>query len=683
MHIRNDREFKKKLEKLAAAALAAMSLASCTKSETQENEWQIPITEPRHFDEGNIENYKEELRQRIENGILELDQNDQEYLYGVYLNGDSVTIELVDRENRVVGEPEAISLKNIVLPNLWVCDEECLEDYKKLIYYEKYKTYDEFEDAWTNHKRIPISFQNVTVTNDFRWDSTYGLYYDYGQNWACLELSDIDFSQISSAMFYCFPLGFDDENILANCQNLKELYLFDIISGRLNLKNDSVEKLYIEGQNLGDIDLNDCPNLQILRTNNDNKINLNGIRNCKKLRMLLYQLAWSSSIERISDNPDEIWARELEQPSPTDPFQSTAKANFISDFSAIENSNIEVLDISEFNSISDKQLLDLLKKLPHLKRILAYEVNNADLCSDEVFDFLEQNGVEHPFTEKSLNIKHQLQGIIGNIITDEMSDFEKTEAITKFVINLMDYDKDTLNEEESPEQIRKLWGENLEYALEGHGICAGYAKLVNALLHEAGLESYFQTGPDHLFNLVNVDGKNYWLDCTLLDTDLKIDPWTYNFIPDTKYYLTRDLNDWMDADYYKLLYTDDQNLARYKYTDDIKRNFIIPDIAEAQAKRGIYEVLDGLGAIKPGEDEVKYIVTKHGKVLGTGNLDKVYDIFATTDPDGVKVEERKEFETGVFAICAANISERDLSVVEYQVANQSNLTNVSSMQVGE
>lgn len=242
-----------------------------------------------------------------------------------------------------------------------------------------------------------------------------------------------------------------------------------------------------------------------------------------------------------------------------------------------------------------------------------------------------------------------------------MSDFDKVEAITKFVINSMSYDKETLNEEKTPEQIRKLWGENLEYALEGHGICTGYAKLANALLHEAGLESYFQIAPEHVLNLVVVDGKPYWLDCTFLDTSLKIDPWTYSFVPDTEYYLTNDLNDWIpnEANYYKFIDAIDSDYAVNVYEQEIKDNFTTPDIAKTKAWNGIKELISedqGPGATKPMEDK---------------------------DEVEVEVEEigtLQPFPTYSFAICARGVGTDD---VDYASSNVNHQATIGTKHNGE
>ena len=44
------------------------------------------------------------------------------------------------------------------------------------------------------------------------------------------------------------------------------------------------------------------------------------------------------------------------------------------------------------------------------------------------------------------------------------------------------------------------------------GVCASYAYLTNVLLRKAGIESYEITSDSHAWNVIELDGKYYYLD---------------------------------------------------------------------------------------------------------------------------------------------------------------------------
>ena len=63
--------------------------------------------------------------------------------------------------------------------------------------------------------------------------------------------------------------------------------------------------------------------------------------------------------------------------------------------------------------------------------------------------------------------------IVSNVLTEDMSEEEKMKALSEYIINHMEYGSDLIsNPEDSPEKIKKGWGECLYYSvIEGQGIC--------------------------------------------------------------------------------------------------------------------------------------------------------------------------------------------------------------------
>ena len=49
-------------------------------------------------------------------------------------------------------------------------------------------------------------------------------------------------------------------------------------------------------------------------------------------------------------------------------------------------------------------------------------------------------------------------------------------------------------------------------------VCEGYTKLCNLLYHEAGLETYYESGVNHAWNIVKIDGHYFHVDATWDDS---------------------------------------------------------------------------------------------------------------------------------------------------------------------
>ncbi len=166
--------------------------------------------------------------------------------------------------------------------------------------------------------------------------------------------------------------------------------------------------------------------------------------------------------------------------------------------------NIEIIHISYAPSISD---LSFIYSLPNLKKV---DLKENGFVTPELVEYLDRCGIEHNITNKDLEHAAELDKIIDEIITEDMTDEEKIQAITYYVINNYHY------------KITKVGESNdrpLSSTLEnGGGVCASYAYLTNVLLRKAGINSYEVVTENkllgHAWNLVEVDGKYYYLDAT-------------------------------------------------------------------------------------------------------------------------------------------------------------------------
>ncbi len=181
---------------------------------------------------------------------------------------------------------------------------------------------------------------------------------------------------------------------------------------------------------------------------------------------------------------------------------------FILDLSNLPNicPNLESLYITDCFGISN---WDFIKEFKNLKNFAIYGESIG--VTDELIRYLDSKGIEHNLTEHWINIDKQVDEIVKSIITDDMTDDEKMEAITNYVINNVKYDRSALTDYEKAMIYNKL---AISSALEGHGVCANYAALTNALCAKAGITSYFVNNENHAWNLVKLDGKYYYIDTT-------------------------------------------------------------------------------------------------------------------------------------------------------------------------
>ena len=123
------------------------------------------------------------------------------------------------------------------------------------------------------------------------------------------------------------------------------------------------------------------------------------------------------------------------------------------------------------------------------------------------------------------------QNIVNQIITKNMSDFDKAKTIHDYILMNVDYDyKNYLNNTIPSQSYTALGALKNKYA-----VCAGYAKLFQLMSQLSGLECTYIVGDTpqgaHAWNQVKIDGKWYNVDVTWDDpvsTDKKFDFHRYN-----------------------------------------------------------------------------------------------------------------------------------------------------------
>ena len=112
--------------------------------------------------------------------------------------------------------------------------------------------------------------------------------------------------------------------------------------------------------------------------------------------------------------------------------------------------------------------------------------------------------------------------VINELITENMSDYEKQLAIHDWIIDRVRYDEETLSN--SPNASPDPDNDNPYGAIFGRrAICSGYSSTFQLFMDMVGIECitvdgyYSVTGAEHAWNMVRIDGEWYCVDVTWND----------------------------------------------------------------------------------------------------------------------------------------------------------------------
>lgn len=119
--------------------------------------------------------------------------------------------------------------------------------------------------------------------------------------------------------------------------------------------------------------------------------------------------------------------------------------------------------------------------------------------------------VNHTYEQSEITeINNKVDLIIKEIITEGMTNKDKIKVVHDYIINHSKYDSARSDKKES------IYKSNTAYGtlLQGYGICGGYSDAMKIFLDRFGINNYKISSENHVWNLVNLDGKWYHLDLT-------------------------------------------------------------------------------------------------------------------------------------------------------------------------
>lgn len=228
--------------------------------------------------------------------------------------------------------------------------------------------------------------------------------------------------------------------------------------------------------------------------------------------------------------------------------------------------NLEKLSLNSFRRISnvidtDYSKLTFLKEL-NFKSSRPYDIPIYFSLDD--YKILTLNGVSvtsevDGCIDKVVEVNMELDHIVQQLnIDSDDSEIDKFNKVLVYILDSLEYDDDVslatkVEQDNLKELASGFYSDGLLYgALNGDSaICGNYAALFAALSNRVGLHSYYLSNNKHAWNLVEINGENYFTDATWMDdASLRIDyygfPSSCSKIIDAQTIIDRELTDYLD-----------------------------------------------------------------------------------------------------------------------------------------
>lgn len=282
---------------------------------------------------------------------------------------------------------------------------------------------------------------------------------------------------------------------------------------------------------------------------------LSWLNNCESLEKIsfgLYNLEDTSMFQDVKELPN---LKSINFNSLIESEYTISKEDF--DF-LTKSKTLETIDLACANveegfieSITNLKTLKVSSEMPNLKfdyKKLTFLENleftgedpynvATNLTMDE-YNTLVENGVNVTFDSeeiknKFLEVNQELENIVKSLdATKDSSDQEKLDAILIYTLDHLTYDEEVSEKLGTGENIDELTrsfykGGNLYGALEkDSAICGNYAALVQALASRLDLNTEYLISHTHSWNLVEIEGQQYYVDATWLESQTETAPVT-------------------------------------------------------------------------------------------------------------------------------------------------------------
>lgn len=215
---------------------------------------------------------------------------------------------------------------------------------------------------------------------------------------------------------------------------------------------------------------------------------------------------------------------------------SGTTANITANSALSEYMAVQMLDtksviyLSDFPEAADTEMIVDAFLEAQYQNPLILGVRGGSIDTEERILYVEYDFDREQTVGRQEEIKERVREITDELISDDMSDFEKEIAINTYLCENAQYDDAAL---ENAEQYDFAWVDEEFYdsftaygiLVDGVGVCAGYSAAFKLLADAAGLDSIVVTGYlegsiPHAWNKVKIEDEWYIVDATNNDNDL-------------------------------------------------------------------------------------------------------------------------------------------------------------------
>ena len=349
-----------------------------------------------------------------------------------------------------------------------------------------------------------VSLPPIKISNTYHSNASYSTIADGSEAFAeCNNLKRVEFSDNEGTVNICtnmfrdctalteviFPKNKQSAVIkngsFSGCESL-EKFPFETLDSNSEIGNSAFKGCAFESVTVncgtGNWAFQDCTKLKNLTINGDISVGLSAFRNCTALENVT-----------INGNPE------------------LTNSAFFGD------SNIRNINIPELSTINGSAF-NACQNLTAINGVEAFDGNTGDFVP-ELKDFIINNFANADDVGfMNEYVKAQVKKIVGEIITPDMNDMEKIKTIHDWICKKVKYDSEDIYNSKNHTDCSVFVGDSV--------VCEGYARAFNLLLNEAGIETYYVTGVNHAWNIVNLDGHYFHIDLTWDDSDENIN---YNY----------------------------------------------------------------------------------------------------------------------------------------------------------
>ena len=123
--------------------------------------------------------------------------------------------------------------------------------------------------------------------------------------------------------------------------------------------------------------------------------------------------------------------------------------------------------------------------------------------------------VQKLYNESTINILNKkIDTVYNELITDNMTDYDKIKIIHDYIIDNSVYDEQRANNLYNDYQGEFSSNIATGPLLQGHGICCGYTDAMKLFLDKMNIPNYKISSENHIWNLVYINNKWLHLDLT-------------------------------------------------------------------------------------------------------------------------------------------------------------------------